>query len=75
MTNIKNTSEFPVQIGNVSIRPKGTALVARWDVLQHSDNVKSLLNAEVIEVVDDEKTDAEAPAKTGSKPNGKQTSG
>jgi hypothetical protein len=34
-------------------------------VLQHSDNAKSLLNAEVIEVVDDE---AEAPkAKSGKK--------
>jgi hypothetical protein len=64
MANIKNLSEFPVQIGSVRISSKATALVARWNILQHSDNVKSLLNADVIEVAAEE----EAPkAKAGKK--------
>lgn len=66
MSNIKNLSEFPVQIGNVTIRPKGTALVARWGVLQHSDQAKSLLNAGVIEVVDQEETPKTTKPKKGS---------
>ena len=66
MANIKNLSEFPVQIGSVSIRPKGTALVQRWDVLQHSDNAKSLLNAEVIEVVDEEAAPKAKASRKGS---------
>jgi hypothetical protein len=54
MANIKNLCEFPIQIGGVSISPRGTALIKRWDVLQNSDQSKALLNAKAIEVVEEE---------------------
>jgi hypothetical protein len=66
MSNIKNLSEFPVRIGNVSISPRSTALIERWGVLQHSDQAKALLNAGVIEpVAAEEGPKAKAKAKKG----------
>lgn len=53
MANIKNNSGSAVSVGPVSIRAGATAKVERWDVYQHSDIVKALIDAKAIEIVED----------------------
>lgn len=56
MAKIKNLSGAVVYIGSTSIRPGVTATIENWNVHRHSDQAIALLNAKVIEVVE-EKTE------------------
>lgn len=61
MTTIKNMTDAPVSIGNLTIRPGVSIGTGRWHFLQHSDNAKALLAAKAIEV-------SEAVAEQATKP-------
>lgn len=69
MTNVKNNSESSIRIGATNLRAGATAKVDRWDIHQHNDHVRSLLDAKAIEVVEDEQPE---PEKAERKPKAKK---
>lgn len=69
MAKIKSnhTADINLPIVGGVLRAGATRVVDRWEVVKQTDEIKPLLDTNIIEVIED-KTAAEAPAKAAAQP-------